>query len=317
MGRYIARRLLQSAALIFVVASMVAIFIHLLPGDPAYNIVPEGQATPERIALVRQQLGLDAPLLTQYARWIGNAARGDLGVSLFTSRSVTEDLARRIPRTVELTLVAVLLGIATGIPLGLVAAISRNGFLDWFISIGGTIGAATPVFVVGTLLTLAFGVKLRWLPAAGFVTFTESPVGHLQRLILPAITLAILLVATTLRITRSALLEVLGAEYVRTARAKGLSEPVVLRRHALRNALLPVIAVVGVQLGSLLGGSVIVEFIFNWPGLGSYLITGINQRDYPVVQGVVLVIAAIFILLNLLTDLAYAWVDPRVSYGER
>lgn len=315
MGRYVARRLLQSVLLVFVVASMVAIFIHLLPGDPAYNIVPEGQATPERIALVRQQLGLDAPLLTQYVRWIGHAARGDLGVSLFTSRSVTEDLARRIPRTFELTLVAVLLGIATGLPLGLVAAVYRNGFLDWLISIGGTIGAATPVFVIGTLLTLAFGVKLRWLPAAGFVAFDESPVGHLQRLILPAITLAILLVATTLRIARSALLEVLGAEYVRTARAKGLSEPLVLRRHALRNALLPVIAVVGVQLGSLLGGSVIVEFIFNWPGLGSYLITGINQRDYPVVQGVVLVIAAIFILLNLLTDLAYAWVDPRVSYG--
>ncbi len=315
MGRYVARRLVQSALLVFVVASIVAVFIHLLPGDPAYNIVPEGQATPERIALVRQQLGLDQPILKQYGVWIGHAARGDLGASLFTTRNVTTDLGKRIPRTIELTILAVILGVAIGIPLGLVAAVYRNGFLDWFISIVGTLGAATPVFVVGTLLTLAFGVKLHWLPATGYVSFGEDPGGHIKRLILPSITLAILLIATTLRITRSALLEVLGADYVRTARAKGLGEAVVLQRHALKNALLPVIAVIGVQLGSLIGGSVIVEFIFNWPGVGSYLITGISQRDYPVVQGVVLVIATFFILLNLLTDLMYAWVDPRVSYG--
>jgi peptide/nickel transport system permease protein len=315
MGRYVARRLLQAAVLVFVVASIVAVFIHLLPGDPAYNIVPEGQATPERIAIVRQQLGLDQPILKQYATWISHAARGDLGASLFTTRKVTTDLSKRIPRTIELTIVAVILGIVVGIPLGLIAAVYRNGFLDWFISILGTLGAATPVFVIGTLLTLAFGVKLHWLPSTGYVTFSEDPVGHIKRLILPAITLAILLIATTLRITRSALLEVLGADYVRTARAKGLAEPTVLQRHALKNALLPVISVVGVQLGSLIGGSVIVEFIFNWPGVGSYLITGISQRDYPVVQGVVLVIATLFILLNLITDLIYAWVDPRVSYG--
>jgi peptide/nickel transport system permease protein len=315
MGRYIARRLLQAAVLVFVVASLVAVFIHLLPGDPAYNIVPEGQATPERIAIVRQQLGLDQPILKQYGTWISHAARGDLGASLFTTRSVTTDLGKRLPRSIELTIVAVLLGVVVGIPLGLIAAVYRNGFLDWFISILGTLGAATPVFVIGTLLTLAFGVKLHWLPSTGYVAFSEDPAGHIKRIILPAITLAILLVATTLRITRSALLEVLGADYVRTARAKGLAEPTVLQRHALKNALLPVISVIGVQLGSLIGGSVIVEFIFNWPGVGSYLITGISQRDYPVVQGVVLVIATLFILLNLITDLIYAWVDPRVSYG--
>lgn len=317
MGRYLARRLIQSAVLVFVVASVVAVFIQLLPGDPAYNIVPEGQATPERIAIVRQQLGLDAPLLTQYGRWIGRAARGDLGQSLFTGRDVTTDLGKRIPRTIELTIVAVLLGVSIGLPLGLVAAIYRNRAPDWCVSILGTLGAATPVFVIGTLLTLVFGLKLGWFPSTGFVAFRESPAEHLKHLILPAITLSVLLVATTLRITRSALLEVLGADFVRTARAKGLKEATVLRRHALRNALLPVIAVIGVQLGSLMGGSVIVEYIFNWPGVGSYLITGISQRDYPVVQGVVLVIATLFILLNLLTDLIYAWVDPRVAYGDR
>jgi len=315
MARYVARRLLQAAALVFVVASIVAIFIHLLPGDPAYNIVPEGQATPDRVALVRQQLGLDQPLLVQYARWIGHAVRGDLGVSLFTSRSVTGDLASRLPRTLELTLVAVALGTLVGVPLGMIAALRRNGVADWLVSLVGIIGIAVPVFVVGTLLVLVFGITLKWLPSSGFVAFTESPGGHVQRLVLPAVTLALLIVATTLRMTRSALLEVLGAEYVRTARAKGLAESVVVRRHALRNALLPVIAATGLQLGSLLGGSVIVEFVFNWPGVGSYLIEGISRRDYPVVQGVVLVIATFFILLNLVTDLTYAVVDPRVSYA--
>lgn len=315
MARYVARRLLQSIVLIFVVASIVAVFIHLLPGDPAYNIVPEGQATAERVALVRQQLGLDQPLWVQYGRWFGHALRGDLGTSLFTSRSVAGDIASRLPRTFELTVVAVALGTLVGIPLGMLAALRRNGVGDWLISFAGIIGIAAPVFVIGTLLTLLFSITLKWLPASGYVAFTEAPVAHIQRLILPAVTLAALIVATTLRMTRSALLEVLGAEYVRTARAKGLSEPVVVREHALRNALLPVISATGLQLGSLLGGSVIVEFVFNWPGMGAYLIEAISRRDYPVVQGVVLVIAALFILLNLLTDLTYALVDPRVSYS--
>jgi len=314
MARYVARRLLQSIALIFVVASIVAVFIHLLPGDPAYNIVPEGQATAERVALVRQQLGLDQPLWVQYGRWFGHALRGDLGTSLFTSRSVAGDIASRLPRTVELTVIAVALGTLVGIPLGMLAALRRNGVGDWLISLAGIIGIAAPVFVIGTLLTLLFSITLKWLPASGYVAFTEAPVAHIQRLILPSVTLAALIVATTLRMTRSALLEVLGAEYVRTARAKGLSEPTVVREHALRNALLPVISATGLQLGSLLGGSVIVEFVFNWPGMGAYLIEAISRRDYPVVQGVVLVIAALFILLNLLTDLTYALVDPRVSY---
>jgi peptide/nickel transport system permease protein len=315
MAAYVMRRLLQSAALVFLVASLVAIFIHLIPGDPTYIILGENQATPERVEVLRKELGLDRPILVQYGEWLGNAVRGDFGQSLTSKREIAPDLAKRLPRTFELIVCSTLLSVVLGVPAGIVAARYRNRTPDVLVSTLALIGVSSPVFVVGTLLLLIFGVRWEVLPATGFVAFWDDPLGHLQRLILPSVTLAILMSAVVLRMTRSSLLEVLSEDYVRTARAKGLTSRRVLYGHALRNALVPVITVIGLEMGSLLGGTVLVEYIFNWPGLSTYLITAINQRDYPVVQTVVLVIAMLFVLLNLLTDLLYAVVDQRIKYG--
>jgi peptide/nickel transport system permease protein len=315
MVAYTIRRLLQAIALVFVAASLVALFIHTIPGDPVYVILGENRVTPERVAAVRQALGLDRPVPIQYAEWIGGVIRGDFGTSLTSGRPIGGDLALRLPRTLELVLVSTLLSVVVGIPLGVLAATNHNKLPDLAVSTLTLIGVSVPVFVVGTLLLLAFGVHWGILPATGYIAFAEDPVGHVQHLILPCVALATLETAIVLRMTRSSMLEVLAEDYVRTARAKGLAGRVVIYRHALRNALIPVLTIVGVQIGSALGGTVLVEQIFNWPGLSSYLVTGINQRDYPVVQAVVLLIATLFILLNLVTDLCYAVIDPRIRYG--
>jgi peptide/nickel transport system permease protein len=315
MTAYLVRRLVQSVVLIFVVASVVAVFIQLLPGDPAYIIVGETNATPERLAAVRRELGLDRPLYVQYLDWMRNVLRGDLGTSLTSKRPIGPDLAKRIPRTFELIAASMLLALAIGIPGGVLAAQYRNRGPDYLASFFSMLWISTPVFVTGTLLVLLFDVKLRLFPATGYVAFGEDPIEHLRRLVLPAATLALLDSAVILRMTRSSLLEVLGEDYVRTARAKGLSERTVLFTHSLRNALIPVITIVGLQVGTLLGGTVLVEFIFNWPGISSYLIAAIHQRDYPTIQAVILVIASLLVFINLLTDLVYAVIDPRVKYG--
>lgn len=315
MVAYIVRRALQSVALIFVVASLVALFIQFLPGDPAYVILGENNATPERVAAVREELGLNRPIAVQYADWMTGVFQGDLGTSLTSNRPVATDLAQRLPRTFELIIGSTVLATLIGVTAGVVAASHRNRLPDVVVSVVSLIWISTPVFVSGTLLLLVFGLKLKLFPATGYVSFTDDPVGHLQRLALPVVTLALLDAAVILRMTRSTLLEVLGEDYVRTARAKGVSNQRVLYGHALRNALIPVVTVIGLQMGTLLGGSVLVEFIFNWPGVSSYLITGITRRDYVVVQAVVLVIATLFIFLNFVTDLIFAVLDPRIRYG--
>lgn len=314
MGRYVVRRLLQALLLIFVVATIVAVFIHLIPGDPAYAILGEAQANETQAEALREELGLNRPIYVQYVEWLGNIVRGDFGDSLISGRPIRHDLGNRIPRTFELGLSAVAISVIIGLPLGVLAARNRNGALDVLATSFAILGLSVPVFVVGPLLVLVLSVKLGVLPASGYVSFGEDPVGHLRRLMLPAVTLGILSSATIIRMTRSSMLEVLGEDYVRTARAKGLGERAVLYGHALRNALIPVVTIVGLQMGTLLGSSVLVEYIFNWPGVSTYLIDGINRRDYPVVQAVMLVIAVTFILLNLLTDLIYAWLDPRIKY---
>ena len=314
MGAYIVRRLIQSAVLVFLVASLMAIFIQLLPGDPAYTILGD-KASPERAAAVRQKLGLDRPIYVQYVDWIGGVAHGDLGNSLISDRPILSDLAKRLPRTIELITVSMILAILIGIPCGVIAANYRNRMPDIVVSLISLIGVSTPVFVSGTLLLLVFGVRLQILPATGYVSITDDPLGHLKHLLMPAVTLALLEAAVILRMTRSSLLEVLSEDYVRTARAKGLGQRIVLYRHALRNALIPVVTIIGIQGGTLLGGTVIVEYIFNWPGVSTYLLAAINQRDYPVIQAIILIIATLFVLLNLATDLVYAVIDPRIKYG--
>jgi len=315
VGSYILRRLLQSAILIFAVATLIAVAVRLIPGDPAYVLLGEGQATPDRVRLLREQLGLEKPVHIQYLEWLGRLARGDLGVSLISRRPVGPDLLQRLPRTLELTAAATFLALLFGLPAGILAAVNRNGPVDLGVSVLALLGVSSPVFVLGTLLVLIFGLYLRLFPATGFVDLTQDPVGHFNRLLLPAATLAAAMAGVIARMARSAVLEVLGEDYLRTARAKGLRERAVILGHGLPNALIPVVAVVGVQMGSLLGGSVIVEYIFNWPGLSTYLLQGIAQRDYPVVQAVVLTVSALFILLNLLTDLSYGLLDPRIRYG--
>jgi peptide/nickel transport system permease protein len=208
-----------------------------------------------------------------------------------------------------------ILAILVGIPLGVIAANYRNQMPDILVSIISLLGVSTPVFVSGTLLLLVFGVRWHILPATGYVSFTDSPWGHIEHLLMPAVTLALLEAAVILRMTRSSLLEVLSEDYVRTARAKGLGQRIVLYQHALRNALIPVVTIIGIQAGTMLGGTVIVEYIFNWPGVSTYLLAAINQRDYPVIQAIILIIATLFVLLNLVTDLVYAAIDPRIKYG--
>jgi peptide/nickel transport system permease protein len=296
------------------VASIVFFVIYLIPGDVASIIVGE-RATPEQVAHVRQALGLDRPLYVQYLDWLAKVIRGDLGKSLISGRSVMKDLILQLPRTVELMVSAILLAIGIGIPLGILAAVKRSRIEDRVVSTLGLLGLSVPSFVIGTLLALILGVYLRCLPISGFVPFHQDPVHHLQLLFMPSLALGLSMAGVVMRMTRSTMLGVMGEDYIRTARAKGLSERHVRYRHALRNALVPVVSIIGVQAGTLLGGTVIIEFIFNWPGLSSLLLRAIYQRDAPLVQGVILLISGVFILINLMVDLLNSRLDPRIRYG--
>jgi peptide/nickel transport system permease protein len=314
---YLARRLALSLLLLFVVATVLFFSIHLLPGEPALLILggDAAQVTPEQLARVRARLGLDRPLAVQYARWMGRVARGDLGTSLIDDRPVATDLANRLPRTLQLVVPATLLALAAGIPLGMMAARRRGRWADPAASAVALVGFSMPVFVVGMLLVAGFSLALGWLPPAGYVPFGESPGGFLRHLVLPVLALAAAPLATVMRMTRSSVLEQARLDYVRTARAKGLAEPAIARRHVLRNALLPVTAVVGLQVGSMFAGAVLVEYIFAWPGLNGLLLNSLGSRDYPMIQGVVLLAASCFVAVNFLTDLCYAVLNPRIRYG--
>jgi peptide/nickel transport system permease protein len=315
VGRYVIRRLMQAALMIFVVATIVAVFVHLIPGDPVYVILGDQEVSEERVESLRRELGLDQPIYIQYAQWLSGVARGDFGNSLISRRPIRDDLARRLPRTIELGLASILISVVVGIPLGVIAAQYRNRLPDVLATSFAVLGLSIPVFVVGPLLVLILSRYLGLLPASGYVELSQDPIGHLQRLLLPAVTVGILSSATIIRMTRSSMLEVLSEDYVRTARAKGAKERSVLFVHALRNALIPVVTILGLQMGTLLGSTVIVEFIFNWPGVSTYLIAAINNRDYPAIQAVVFIIAVLFITINLLTDLTYALLDPRIKYA--
>lgn len=311
MGRFIARRLLTLIVQVLLVATIVFLMLRLVPGDPARAILGE-TATDEQVAVVRHRLGLDRPVLVQYGDWLSKAAHGNLGKSIISGRSVSGDIQQRILNSVELIIISVVLSLIIAIPLGTVAALQANRFTDYVLSTIAMIGLSLPGFVVGTVFVLFFGLILRVLPQSQFVPWSQDPVAHIKLLILPCATLALGNTAVILRMMRSSMLEVLRQDYVRTARAKGLRETLVVRRHIIRNALNPVISIVGLECSTLLGGMVIVEQIFNWPGLSSLLLSGVTSRDYPVVQGVVLVIAVLTILINVAVDITYAVLDPRI-----
>lgn len=332
MFRYALRRILALLPTLLGVSVVVFLMLRLIPGDPASAFLREN-ASAEAIARLNERLGLNKPIHEQYAEWLGKVLRLDLGESLHTRLPVAGQLADKFPATAELTLSAMLIATVVGLFLGVVAGVRRNTPLDYGPMVLGLIGVSMPIFWLGLMAIYFFAVNLRWLPPStrgptpdeirtGFYTIDYLLMGDLygflnalKFLLLPALVLATVPLAVIARQTRSAMLEVLGQDYVRTAWAKGLRERLVITRHVLKNALLPVVTIVGLQVGLLLSGAFLTETVFSWPGLATYVVQAINGRDYPIVQGAVLLFAVIFVFVNLLVDLSYAWLDPRVKYG--
>ena len=310
---WILQRIAISLLLIWAVSSIVFLAIHFVPGDPAEMLLSAGGSAPDpdSVAALRTQLGLDQPVLTQYLLSLYHFATGDLGESLSDGTPVMSEVLRRLPKTLELIGAAALISTAAGVPAGVVAAVSRSRLLERCFSAISGFALSTPVFVVGSLLIMIFAQWLRLAPAGGYISFDENPLRHLLLLSMPAATIAIGLWAQVFRMTRASLLEVLQRDFIRTARAKGLPERTVIMRHALRNALAPILTVLALNVGSLLGGTVLVEYIFNWPGLSGALVEAVNNRDYPMVVGCIVVISTLFVSLNLLVDIAYGLLDPR------
>jgi peptide/nickel transport system permease protein len=317
MWRWVVRRLAWAAFLAWGVATLIFLVINAIPGDPVVIILGEagGAGFEEAAKELRRQLGLDRPMARRYVRWIGGLLTGDLGRSLYTNVPVLRELAEKMPRTLYLIIPAVFLGVLVGVPLGVFTARRRGTAWDGLTNGFGLLAYSLPVYVTGSLLAYLFGVRWRLLPVTGYVDPAVDLTGYLRHGLLPIVCLAGTVLPIAMRMTRTTMLEVLGEDYIRTARAKGLAPHAVVYRHGLRNALIPVIVVVGLQLGYMFGGTVLTELIFSWPGLSTYLFFGIFKRDYPVVQGVVLVLALIYILINLLIDLSYGLLDPRVRYG--
>jgi peptide/nickel transport system permease protein len=311
--QYVARRVLAIVPVLFGISVLVFVLVHLIPGDVA-QILLGTQATQEQIETLRRTYGLDRPLPLQYADWLSHVVRGDFGVSLRTSRPVLPDLVSRFGVTVQLTMLSMLIALLVAIPLGVASAANRGRRSDAISRVVALLGLSIPNFWLGTMLILFVSVVLKWLPPPGFVSLLDNPWLAIQTLILPSLALGTAVAAFIMRMVRSSLLEVLRQDYIRTAHAKGLGEQVVLYRHALKNAFIPVLTVIGVQIGYLLGGAVIIESIFSLPGMGRFLLDSINNRDYSIVQGGVLFIALIFSVVNLLVDLVYGWLDPRIRY---
>jgi ABC-type dipeptide/oligopeptide/nickel transport system permease component len=305
MLRYLTRRLLAAIVTLIGVSVIVFFLMHLLPGDPA-RLIAGMNAPEDQVILLRTQLGLDQPIAVQYWRFFANLLHGDLGTSIRSSSPVTNEILGRMPWTMLLAFLSTALATLIGIPAGMVAARWRNSVPDYLISLVTLFGISMPVYWLGLMLIIVLAVQMHWLPAGG----NEGPTS----VVLPTVTLAAFSVALIARMTRSSMLEVLGQDYLRTARAKGLKEQTVVYRHALKNAFIPIITVIGLQLGMLLSGSVLTESVFGWPGIGLLLVDSIFARDYPVVQGVVMVFAIIFTLLNILVDIFYAYLDPRIHY---
>ena len=306
------KRFLSIVPVAIITSFLVFSMLLLLPGDPSFALLGERSTEAER-AQVRIDLGLDQPIPVQYVRWIERMATGDLGRSLRTQEPVAEMLATAIPVTLQLTLLSVLLAILIGVPLGIVAALRRNTWVDFIVSTVAMAGMALPYFWAGILLIRLFALQLGWLPPSGYVPFFQDPVANLRLMILPSLTVGISLIALIMRQTRTSMLEVLSQDYIRTARAKGVSNARLLVKHALQNALIPVVTVIGLQIGALVSGAVVTETVFSLPGLGRMVVAGIFERDIAPVQAAILVIVVGVILVNLLTDLSYALLDRRIK----
>ncbi|AYY12742.1 ABC transporter permease [Actinobacteria bacterium YIM 96077] len=313
MTGYVLRRLWQSAVVLIGVSILVFAIMHLVPGDPVRQALGT-RATEAAYQAMRERAGLDEPLLTQYLDWIGSAFTGDLGVSFRTGRPVMEMILERVPATVSLAAAAIVVALLIAIPLGTIAALKPRSPVDWFATASSQAGLSIPDFWMGIMLILLFAGTLGWFPSGGYVGLTSDPVGWAHHLVMPAVTAGVASGSILTRFVRSSVLEALGQDHVRTARAKGMRRRDVLGWHVLRNALIPLVTVGGVQLAYLLSGVVIVEIVFAWPGLGQMALQAVESRDYPLLQGSVLLFAVIFLLVNLLVDLLYARLDPRISY---
>lgn len=315
MGRYVVQRLLQAVPVVIFSTFLVFLLIHLIPGDAA-AVLAGPNATPEALAAIRHDMGLDQPLIVQYVLWVGHVIHGDLGKSTLSGQPISTLLAARAPATIELTLAAMAISILIALPVGILSAVKVRGKTEWVISTLQSLALAIPNFWAGILAIILFSLILRWLPPGGRVADGHDIGGSIKSLILPATTLGLALSAGLSRFLKFNLLEVFFDDYVRTARAKGLSSNAVVFGHALRNALLPVITILGVQFATLLGGAVITESVFSWPGVGGLMLDGISNRDYAVVQGGLLLLVMLFIIINLLVDLTYAFIDPRIRLGD-
>jgi peptide/nickel transport system permease protein len=308
---FLVRRAFISAVTLLLISLIVFTGVRMIPGDPA-RVLAGTEADAAGLEEIREKYGLDAPLPVQYVRWLGLAATGDLGESIRTRTPVGGMVAAKLPITIELTVLSLLVALAMAIPAGVVAAVRRNTAWDVLASGISLCGVSIPNFWLGIMLILLVSVRFGWLPASGFVPLTEDPVGNLKRMLMPALVLGTGLAAVLMRQTRNAMIEVLSADYVRTARAKGLAQRAVVVRHALRNGLIPVVTILGLQMGALMGGAVVTEQIFVLPGFGRLIVEAVFTRDYPVVQGVVLITASSYVLINLLVDLSYTVLNPRI-----
>lgn len=314
MWQFLLRRLLLLIVVVIGVTALTFLMMYCTPGDPATTIAMARYGGPESlssdlIAWIRHQEGLDAPIHIQYAKWLHHIFYLDMGRSLITDEPVFDKILSRFPATLHLALASMLIYLLVAIPIGILSAIKQNSLIDYLSNIGVLVGVSMPSFWLALILILFFSIYMRWLPVCGSQ--------GLSYIILPATTLGIGIAATTTRIVRSSMLDVLRQNYIRTARAKGLKETIVIGKHALKNAIIPIITISGLQFASLLEGAVVIETIFAWPGVGRLLVDSINQRDFPMIQGCILFIAIIFVLVNLLVDLSYVYLDPRVRYDRR
>ncbi len=316
MTAYILRRLVLLLPVLLIVGVVVFILVHLTPGDPA-AVMLGPEASNEQVQQLRDQLGLNDPIYVQFINWVGGAIHLDFGNSIFLNMPVTTALWQRAQPTGLLTLYALIVSLLIGVPSGILAAVRRNSLLDRGLMALSVSGAAMPSFYLAILLILLFAVTLHWLPSGGYVSITDNPVQHFKRMLMPAFSLGFANAALLARLIRSSMLDVLREDYIRTAYSKGLAQRRVITLHALRNALIPAITVVGSSLGALLGGAVITETVFTLPGMGQLVVQSVLRRDFPVIQGAVMVIAAIYVLANLLVDVLYIYIDPRVRYGNK
>ena len=313
MHRYIIRRVLETIPTLFILSIVVFLMVHMAPGDPA-SIMLGSYASKAEIEAFREEMGFNRPLHLQYVLWLGRAVQGNLGKSINSNLPVRKLIIERMPVTLSLAVLAVLISVLIALPLGVIAGIKQNTSYDQFAMSFSLLGLSIPDFVAGLLLALLFSVELGWLPSMGYRPLTEGLVPWLRHLIMPSFALGFLMTAVTARMTRSSVIDVLRQDYVVTARAKGLRESTVINRHVLKNAMIPIVTVIGINLGAVFRGAVVIETLFSLPGIGRLMITGIQYRDYPVIQGVFLVIVVAYIVINLLVDLLYAWLDPRIHY---